>query len=86
MLSAGLKAHGFEVLTAATAEKAIALCTAYDGPIDLMLADVGLTPQELWPTAGTDDSIPHGVALAEHAVQLRPQLRVVLFTGYSMNV
>jgi CheY-like chemotaxis protein len=83
ILSAGLKAHGFDVLTAATAEKAMALCEAFDGPIDLLLADVGLTPQELWPAGGSDDSIPHGVALAERAMQFRPTLKVILFTGYS---
>ena len=83
ILSAGLKAHGFEVLTAATGEKAMALCEAFDGPIDLLLADVGLTPQELWPGAGVDDSIPHGAALAERAIRIRPKMKVVLFTGYS---
>jgi CheY-like chemotaxis protein len=83
ILSAGLKAQGFDVLTAATAEKAMALCEAFDGPIDLLLADVGLTPQELWMAVAGDDSIPHGVALAERAVQCRPTLQVVLFTGYS---
>jgi CheY-like chemotaxis protein len=83
ILSAGLKAHGFEVLTAATGEKAMALCEAFDGPIDLLLADVGLTPQELWPGEGADDSIPHGAALAERAIHIRPKMKVVLFTGYS---
>jgi two-component system, cell cycle sensor histidine kinase and response regulator CckA len=83
ILSAGLQAHGFDVLTAATGEKAMALCEAFDGPIDLLLADVGLTPQELWPQEGTDDSIPHGAALAERAIHLRPKMKVVLFTGYS---
>ncbi|MEP6887964.1 MAG: response regulator [Nitrospirales bacterium] len=83
ILSAGLKAHGFDVLTAATGEKAMALCEAFDGPIDLLLADVGLTPQELWPAEGTDDSIPHGAALAERAIHIRPKMKVVLFTGYS---
>lgn len=83
ILTAGLKAHGFEVLTAATGEKAMALCEAFDGPIDLLLADVGLTPQELWPGEGTDDSIPHGAALAERAIHIRPKMKVILFTGYS---
>lgn len=83
ILTAGLKAHGFEVLTAATGEKAMALCEAFEGPIDLLLADVGLTPQELWPGEGTEDSIPHGAALAERAVHIRPKMKVVLFTGYS---
>ena len=83
ILTAGFKAHGFDVLTAATAEKAMALCEAFEGPIDILLADVGLTPQDLWSAAGSDDSIPHGVALAGRAIQLRPTLKVVLFTGYS---
>lgn len=83
ILSAGLKAHGFDMLTAATAEKAMALCEAFDGPIDLLLADVGLTPQDLWPGEDGDDSIPHGVALAERAIAIRPSLKVILFTGYS---
>lgn len=61
----------------------MALCEAFDGPIDLLLADVGLTPQELWPGAGVDDSIPHGAALAERAIRIRPKMKVVLFTGYS---
>ena len=83
ILSAGLKAHGFDVLTAGTAEKAMALCEAFGGPIDILLSDVGLSPQELWPVPGADDSIPHGVALAERGVRLRPAIKVVLFTGYS---
>jgi DNA-binding NtrC family response regulator len=83
ILSAGLKAHGFDVLTAATGEKAMALCEAFDGPIDLLLADVGLTPQELWPVEGSNDSIPHGAALAKRAIHIRPKMKVVLFTGYS---
>ena len=83
ILSSGLQAHGFDVLTAAAGEKAMALCEAFDGPIDLLLADVGLTPQELWPAEGSDDSIPHGAALAERAIHVRPKMKVVLFTGYS---
>lgn len=82
IISAGIKAQRFNVLTAATAEKAMALCEAYEGTIDLLLTDIGLTPQELWPPEG-DGSIPHGVALAEQAMRLRPNLRVILFTGYS---
>lgn len=83
ILSAGLKANGFEVMTAATAEKALALCEAFPGPIDLLLTDIGLTPQELWSEERADDSSSHGVALAERALQIRPSLNVVLFTGYS---
>lgn len=82
IISAGIKAQGFNVLTAATAEKAMALCEAFEGVIDLMLADIGLTPPELWPS-NMDDSIPHGIALAERVMRIRPHLKVILFTGYS---
>jgi DNA-binding NtrC family response regulator len=83
MLSAGLTAHGFEVLTAASAEKALAFCEGFEGPIDLLITDISLTPQELWPENTTQDGVPHGVAVAEQALQLRPSLKVLLFTGHS---
>jgi CheY-like chemotaxis protein len=83
MLSAGLKAYGFHVLTAGTAEKALAYCEGLTDPIDLLLTDIGLTPQELWSDSDCDESISHGLALAEHAIRIRPTLHVVLFTGYS---
>jgi DNA-binding response OmpR family regulator len=38
ILSAGLKANGFEVLTAASGEKALAFCEGFEGPIDLLLS------------------------------------------------
>src|SRR5690349_9905739 len=75
ILGAGLKAHGFEVLTAASAEKAIAFCEGYEGHIDLLLTDISLTPQNLWPNHPTQDDIPHGVAVAERAIQLRPSMK-----------
>jgi DNA-binding response OmpR family regulator len=83
MLSAGLKAHGFEVFTAASGEKALALCEAYAGTLDLLLTDIGLTPHELWPDSASQDSLAHGVAVAQRALELRPALKVVLFTGHS---
>ena len=83
ILSAGLKAHGFEVLTAASAEKAIAFCEGYEGHLDLLLTDISLTPKNLWPSHPTQDDVPHGVAVAERAIQLRPSIKVALFTGHS---
>jgi CheY-like chemotaxis protein len=83
MLSSGLKTHGFHVLAVGTAEKALAYCEGFTGRIDLLLTDIGLTPQQLWAGEGSNDSILHGVALAERAVRTRPSLQVVLFTGYS---
>lgn len=83
MLSAGLKAHGFEVLTAASGEKALAFCEAYQGSLDLLLTDIGLTPYGLWSDSVDDTILAHGVALAQRALELRPALKVVLFTGHS---
>ena len=37
MLSAGFKAHGLGVFTAASGEKALAFCEAHAGPLDLLL-------------------------------------------------
>ena len=83
ILAAGLKAHGFDVLTAATAEKAVAYCEGFTGTIDILLTDIGLLPPELWPSDQCHDAIAHGVALAKRARHLRPSIKVVLFTGYS---
>jgi response regulator RpfG family c-di-GMP phosphodiesterase len=55
ILSAGLKANGFEVLTAASREKALAFCEGFERPIDLLLSDISLTSQELWPQDGMED-------------------------------
>lgn len=83
ILSAGLKANGFEVLTAASGEKALAFCEGFEGPIDLLISDIGLTPQELWPRNPMEECVPHGVAVAEQALKIRPSLKVALFTGHS---
>jgi CheY-like chemotaxis protein len=83
ILSAGLKANGFEVLTAASGEKALAYCEGFEGPIDLLLTDVGLTPQELWSEHAREEGVSHGVAVAERALKIRPSLKVALFTGHS---
>lgn len=83
MLSAGLKAQGFDVLTAGSAEKAMAFCAGYEGRIDLLLSDISLTPPELWPETPTSNGVPHGLAVVEQARRLRPSLKVVLFTGHS---
>jgi DNA-binding NtrC family response regulator len=83
ILSAGLTAHGFEVLTAASAEKALAFCEGFEGAIDLLLSDISLTPQDPLPDNATQDGVPHGVAVAERALQLRPSMKVALFTGHS---
>ena len=49
----------------------------------MLLSDISLTPQDLWPENTTQDGVPHGVAVAERALQLRPSMKVILFTGHS---
>lgn len=83
ILSAGLKGRGFDVLTAATAEKALALCETFTGRIDLLFSDIGLAPPELWSDTAGREAVAHGVWLAEQVLQLRPGIKVALFTGHS---
>jgi DNA-binding NtrC family response regulator len=45
--------------------------------------DISLTPQELWPENGMEESVSHGVAVVERALKVRPSLKVALFTGHS---
>ena len=81
MLHAGLTAHGFAVFMAGTGEKALALCEGADGPIDLLLTDIGLTRPHCWtPEPG---AMVHGVSLARTAVKVRPSLKVILLTGHT---
>ena len=84
MLHAGLSARGFDVLMAGTGEKALALCKGVDGPIDLLITDIGLTRPQCWtPDA---DAMVHGIALADAALTVRPSLKVLLLTGHSDEI
>ena len=83
ILSAGLKAHGFQVMTAGTGEKALAFCEGLEGPLDLLITDVGLSAPQQWTSAGTALAVVHGLALARAAVKVRPSLKVILLTGHS---
>ena len=70
LVGGSLQDLGYTVLRAATADEALAILT--DGaPVDLLFTDV------VMPGATT------GVELAQHARRLRPDLPVVLMTGYS---
>jgi PAS domain S-box-containing protein len=70
LVSGVLEHHGYTVLPAARPQEAIALCTSHDGAIDLLLTDA-VMPQM------------SGRALAEQAGQMRPNLRVLLMSGYA---
>jgi CheY-like chemotaxis protein len=64
-----LEHHGYTVLPAALPQEAIALCTSHAGVIDLLLTDA-VMPQM------------SGLALAERAGRMRPDLKVLMMSGY----
>lgn len=65
-----LEFHRFQVLTAASPQEAIRLGAEYDGDIDVLLSDVLM------------QGMP-GHLLAAKLTRLRPQMRVILMSGYA---
>jgi DNA-binding NtrC family response regulator len=65
-----LASAGYRVLTAASAEQALAISNEHAGPIDLLVSDVVM--------AGVD-----GPALAAELSRLRSDLRLLFVSGYS---
>ena len=66
--AAVLRSAGLEVLTAGSAQEALKVSAALPGPLHLLVADVGLPGMT-------------GAELARRLTQLRPELRVLLFSG-----
>ena len=64
-----LRGVGYSVLTAANANQALLVSEQHKGPIDLLVADVVMPGM-------------NGRELARHLVRKRPQLKVVLMSGY----
>jgi two-component system cell cycle sensor histidine kinase/response regulator CckA len=68
-----LEVRGYHVIEAANGEEALRICKTYVGTIHLMLTDVvmpGMTGREL----------------AEEVVQLRPDMEVLLMSGYADEI
>ncbi len=70
LVSDVLEQHGYMVLAAARPQDAISLCASHEGSIDLLLTDA-VMPQM------------SGRTLAEQAGRIRPNLRVLLMSGYA---
>jgi DNA-binding NtrC family response regulator len=64
-----LESAGYLVLDASNGREGLDLCKAHSGPIDVLLSDV------VMPELGGRD-------LAERALQIRPELKVILMSGY----
>jgi CheY-like chemotaxis protein len=67
-----LRGVGYCVLTAANAAQAILLSDQHKGPLDLLVVDVVMPGM-------------NGRELARHLVRKRPQLKVVLMSGYDKD-
>lgn len=69
ILSLWLTRHGFAVLEAECGEEALRICKESDGPIHLLLVDVVMPGMS-------------GVELAPQIMALRPDIKVILMSGY----
>lgn len=77
-----LQQAGFRVLQAEGSSDALKICAQHDGPIDLLLTDLVLTPPT-FQLASVDNQFPHvhGHELAARAAALRKGLRIILMSG-----
>lgn len=82
LCTALLEEAGFTVLEADGSSEALKICTQYQGRIDLLLADLVLSPPG-FQLAPTSNPFPHinGHELAVRATVIRKGLRVILMSG-----
>lgn len=77
-----LERAGFRILKAADSFKALQICTAHQGEIDLLFTDLVLVPRG-FRIATPDNPFPlvNGHELAVQASVMRPDLRVAFMSG-----
>ena len=68
-----LEARGYCVIEAASAEEALQICKSFDGPLHLMVSDVVMPRKS-------------GRELAIEAVHYRPDMKVLLMSGYADEI
>jgi CheY-like chemotaxis protein len=68
-----LKGEGFTILSAVDGEEALELSRRYDGPIQLLLSDITMPKM-------------NGLELLEHITRERPEIKVLLMSGFSGEV
>ena len=67
-----LERYGYTVLEAESAQKALEICSQYEGPIHLVLTDVVMPGMS-------------GPELASRLEELVPQTKILLMSGYTDN-
>ena len=70
LVASALRHDGYHLLLAASAEEAIALAEAHDGPIDLLLTDATMPGKS-------------GIELAQLMTQRRPGIPIIVMSGYT---
>jgi two-component system cell cycle sensor histidine kinase/response regulator CckA len=65
-----LKSSGYQVIAPATPHEALRICEEFSAPVDLLLTDVVLPDTD-------------GIEVAQKAVASRPNLRILLMSGYT---
>jgi CheY-like chemotaxis protein len=83
LFSTTLEHYGFVVLKAKDGHEALTLCRTHPEPIDLLLADLMLPCGIRFVDSKRSRPALHGIDLMRQVSQLRPDIRVLLFSGQS---
>lgn len=86
LVACSLERHGFKVLPARHGEEALQICREYTGMIHLVMTDLML-PRSFSLATGKRQPTPlDGIALIRQIVAIRPNIKVLIFSGHSDEV